>query len=482
MLPRKLFAGLAILATTIAPPPRKGSADDWPQFRGINCSGISRESHSLPAEFSRTKNQRWQVPLKDGIASPIVVGDRVFVTQMSGPELFSVNCIDAATGNVLWQHDEPTGKLPPITAPNSHASSTPVSDGKGVYVYFSTIGLIALDATTGDLLWTHPIAAPSYLMDWGAASSPILCNGKVILGCDDDLYPHLLAVDMQTGETAWDVSRPDMLAGYATPVICEVNGRKDIVVAGTGRMQGYNPASGDLTWTCNTLLRTIMTTPVVSDDTIYISVQSYGDADRTIKFALLQWKDTNQDGKLSPDELPSTFAERFAQADVDQNGFLEGKELDTAFQSANNQVGGGNIIQAIRGGGTGDVTKTHLTWNQDHNGASNMASPLVVNNRLFVVKKGGISGCFDASSGQNLWENKRIGNFGDYFASPVAGDGKIYFVGENGVVTVLADAPKPKILAKNDLGAGGCLATPAISQGRIYFRTRESLICVANSD
>ncbi len=456
-------------------------AEDWPQFRGPNCSGVSTSDKALPTEFSAKEKVRWSATLGEGIASPIVAKGRVFASAMTGPQKFSVFCMEAATGRTVWTREFETGPLPKITPPNSHASSTPATDGERVYVYFSTLGLLALDPADGKPLWRSPLPKPVYLMDWGAAGSPIVFHDLVIYNQDDDLNPYLIAMDKRTGDVRWKTPRPDMLGGYAVPVLCTANGRTDLVVAGTGKMKGYDPATGSERWTCNTLVRTIMTTPVVKDGIIYVAVQSYGDEKRILKYALLEWLDTNQDGKLTKDEVPKEFWEKFDRSDRDKNGVLEGDELDHAFQSPANMVGGGSIIQAIKGGGTGDVTKTHLVWNVKNKSPSNLSSPIVVGNELFVVKEGGLSSNFDIAAGKAHWELQRLRNFGRYFASPVAGDGKIYVTGENGFVVVLAQGPKLKILARNDLG-GTCLATPAIADGCLYFRTREKLYCIAQQD
>ncbi len=270
-----------------------------------------------------------------------------------------------------------------------------------------------------------------------------------------------------------------MLAGYSIPVLCEAGGRTDLVVAGTGKLKGYDPQTGREVWTCNTLPRTMMTSPVVRDGVIYLSVQSYGDESRTLKYALLEWLDTNQDAVLERKEVPKEFWKRFDLSDKNQDGKLAEGELDTAFQAADNQVGGGSFIQAVLGGGTGDVTQTHVVWNLKNRSPSNLSSPLVVGQQLFVVKKGGLSSSFDRVSGETLWQLKRIQNLGDYFGSPVAGDGKIYVPGENGFLVVLAQGPQLEVLAKNDMGES-CLASPAIAEGRIYIRTRHHLYCIAN--
>lgn len=452
--------------------------EDWPQFRGPNGSGVSASDQALPTEFALDRNLRWSAKLGDGVGSPIIAEGRVFVTGMTAAETLTVFAFDAATGQPLWQQHYETGKLPRITPPNSHASSTPASDGRRVYVHFSTLGLLALDAASGEKLWRHPLPLPAYLMDWGAAASPIVYQDLVIFNQDDDLAPALFAVDAKTGSLRWRTDRPEMLAGYAVPVLCQTQGRTDLVVAGSGRLQGYHPLTGKELWSCKSLVRTIMTSPVVRDGVIYVSVQSYGDETRTLKFALLEWLDTNQDGTLSRPEVPREFHQRFDQSDRDQNGTLDEPELETAFQSSSNLVGGGTTIQAVRGGGVGDVTETHMIWNIHNRSPSNLSSPLVVGQQLFVVKKGGLSSSFAAATGETQWELKRIRNVGDYFGSPVAGDGKIFVPGENGFIVVLEQGPELKILAKNDIGEN-CLSTPAIADGRLFVRGRESLFCFA---
>lgn len=459
--------------------PSVASAGDWPQFRGPNATGVSTGTASLPTEFSFENKVLWSSDLGEGIACPIIAGGRVFATSMIDEQKFAVSAFDPATGKRLWQTVFDTGPLPDITSPNSHASSTPASDGDRVFVHFSTIGLIGLDAADGQVLWKRPVPRPFYLMGWGAAQSPIVYNDLVLFNQDDDLAPFLMAVDKYTGKVRWKTERPEMLGGYSVPVICQAGGQTDVVVSGTGKLKGYNPQTGKERWTCNTLLRTMMTTPAVHNGRIYVSSQSYGDTDRVLKFALLQWKDTNQDGKLERSELDKAFSKKFDQGDKNKDGFLIGDEIDAAFQAPTNMVGGGDIIQAIQGGGTGDVTKTNLLWNLDIKAPSNIVSPLVVDGRLLVVKRGGISACFDIKDGKTVWNRKRIRNLGNYYASPIAGDGKIYVTGENGFIVVLKQGPKLEILAKNDMG-DSIIATPAIANGRLYIRTLKKLYCISN--
>lgn len=452
-------------------------AEDWPQFRGHNGTSISTESRNLPVEFSATSKVLWQHEVGEGVNCPVVASGRVFITGMTSKQTFTVFGFDAATGTKLWEQSFETGPLPTITIPNTQASSTVCADAERVYVHFSTLGLKALDVKSGSLVWEHKVPKAYYLLGWGTAQAPMLYQDKLIYCQDDDLGSFILALDKKTGTQIWRTPREDMLAGYSVPVIVTANGRTDLVVAGSGKMQGYDPNDGKLIWTCNSLLRTIMVSPVVKDDMIYISLKSFGDTNRILKEALLEWKDTNQDKKLSKSELDPAFYEKFDKADKNHDGFLEGDELNNAFQSRTNMAGGGKIVQAIRGGGRGDVTKTHIVWNLTNiDPPSDIASPLLYEGKLFLVKNGGMTSAYDAKDGTVIWSKKRIDNEGNYYASPVAADGKVYVTGEAGAIAVLQLGKKPKVLSVNDIGES-CVATPAIADNRLFVRTVKKLYC-----
>ncbi|MDA0660617.1 MAG: PQQ-binding-like beta-propeller repeat protein [Planctomycetota bacterium] len=480
-MPNFTLPFLAAIFVAAFAPIHSLTAEDWPQFRGPNASGVAAESTKPPVRFSPTEQLGWSIDLGKGVASPIVSRGRVFTTAMSPEGKFVVLALSADKGQEIWKVELETGKLPDIMPPNEHASSTPATDGDRVYVHFSTLGLIALDASNGDVCWKHPLPMPAYLMGWGAANSPIVYQDLVIFNLDDDLQSYLLALDKVTGKVRWKQDRAEMLGGYAVPVVCEANGRSDVVVAGTGKLKGYDPKSGQELWTCNSLLRTIMTTPVVHADRIYLSVQSYGDTDRVLKYALLQWRDTNQDKKLTKDELEPAFHARFDQGDADQDGFLVDDEIDAAFQAPTNMVGGGDIIQAIQGGGEGDVTKSHMIWNLDHKSPSNIASPLVVDGKVFMVKKGGLSAAFAAQDGATIFMKRRIKNLGNYYGSPVAAGSTVYVPAENGHIVVVKVGADLEILADNNL-EDSLIATPAIADDRLFVRTLNKIFCFANQD
>lgn len=468
--------------------------EDWPQFRGPNCSGVAGGSQPLPTRFSPEKNLKWSVDLADSIGSPVVAAGRVFVSSMSGKEQVSLHCFDAASGKPLWRRDLDCGALPEIHKTNSHSATTAAADSERVYFYFSTLGMMAFDAKSGRDVWRVEMPTPYFVFKWGAGMSPVLVGDRVIFCQDDDLHPAIYAFDKRSGEQLWKVDRTDMAVNYSHPVVCQGrDGRPELVVAGTGKLIGYDLENGDELWHAKVLLRNIKTTPVAHDGVVYISLQSGGIANQWL--ATADRSETgNNDGKLSKQEIqafvgdvkvPAAFFRKFDRGDLNGDGQLEGEELDRAFLSPENFAGArwdaddasDQYILAVRAGGRGDVTKSHLLWKHETRAPDHIVSPLLVNDRMFVVKGGGISSCFDISDGKPIWTQKRIRNVGEYFASPVYGDGKIYVVGENGIVIVLdADEDEVDVLAKNDLG-DSCLATPAIADGRIYFRTRTKLMC-----
>jgi outer membrane protein assembly factor BamB len=195
---KRLILAFIVLAASSSPTP----AEDWPQFRGINSSGIST-SKNLPFKFSHEEKVLWRAKIGDGIGSAVIAGDRVFNSAMTGEQTFGVICHDAKSGKELWRKEFPTGKLPRITPPNSHASSTPATDGKRVYVYFSTLGIVALDAQTGKKVWQHKVPMPAYLMDWGPGASPVIHKDKVFFCQDDDLTSFVVGLDAVSGRQLW---------------------------------------------------------------------------------------------------------------------------------------------------------------------------------------------------------------------------------------------------------------------------------------
>ena len=251
-------------------------ADDWPQFRGPNCSGVSSSRYTLPVKFSDQQNVRWSAELGDGIGCPVVAAGRVFTSSMVDDKTIGLYAHDVKTGRELWKRTWPAGDIPEIHKTNSHAATTAAADADQVYFYFSTLGMLSVDAKTGADVWQQDLPVPYFVFKWGAGMSPTLYRDLLLFVQDDDLAPAFYAFDRKTGDLRWKDDRSDMAVNYSHPVICQTDHGDEIVVAGTGLLVGYNPKNGKRIWTAKTLLRNIKTTPVVQDGIIYISLQSGG--------------------------------------------------------------------------------------------------------------------------------------------------------------------------------------------------------------
>jgi outer membrane protein assembly factor BamB len=483
----------ALLVLSLLIHDSKIHAADWPQFRGPNCSGISTETAPLPAKFSDTDNVVWSHEVGDGIGCPVAAGGRVFTSGMLDDETLALFAFAAKSGDEIWRKTWHTPGLMEIHKTNSHASTTPAADDERVYFYFKTLGLLALDAKTGEMLWQKKLPRPFFVFKWGAGMSPVLYKDKVIFCQDDDISPAMYAFDKATGDLVWKDDRSEMAVNYSHPVICQTDRGDELIVAGTGKLIGYDPDTGERLWYARTLLRNIKTTPVCIGDTIYISLQSGGIANQWL-VSVDQAETGNSDGKLSKDEIqafvgetrvPDAFYRRtFDRGDKNKDGFLEGKELDEAFLFPGNFAGAAfdsenpadEYIIAVKGGGRGDVTDTHVLWKHPTKHTDHIVSPFVHSGRMLLVK-GALTTLFDVSTGEPLRGPKRIPNSSQCFASPILGDGKIFIAGQNGTIVVLADNPELTFLAENDMGES-ILGTPAISDGRLLVRTRTKLFSI----
>jgi outer membrane protein assembly factor BamB len=520
-----LLAGFVALTSCAV-----ADAEDWPQWRGANCSGVSTTTKKLPVTFSANENVQWSADIGDGIGSASVVDGRVYVTSVryaagkepaadadakekAKPTEFHVYCYEASSGTKLWEKQYSAGEkpLPTIHATNSYASSTPAVDSERAYVYFSRIGIVALDSKTGEQVWQQKIPEPFYVFDWGPGMSPVLFGDKLFFCQDDDLTPAIYCLDKKTGKILWSDSRTDFAVSYSHPIICTTPDGPELVVAGTGKLIGYDIDTGKRKWAAEIFCRNIKTTPQTRDGIVYLSVESYGMS--------YQWRataDANGDGKITREEIiasrkdkeagiPDAFWKKFERGDLNKDGVLEGEEIDAAFLDPSNKGGllardvqnrGGSetnwkkfddslqteaSIQAVRGGGKGDVSKTHTLWKHKTKAADHLVSPLVNDGRMFMIKSNGLVSAYDTKEGEPLYVRKRVDNASSYLAAPVFGDGKIYIAAENGKILVLEngnDFKEP--LAINDMGES-CIGTPAIADGRLYLRTRTKLFCVGEA-
>jgi len=476
LVKRLALALLMVSLTSLA------SAADWPQFRGPNGNGLAPDNASYPEKIGPETGIIWKTKLPPGHASPVVVGDRIFTTAVGeGKKLLTIG-MDRASGKILWQSEAPYQKLEKIHTIGSFAQSTPVSNGEVVISFFGSSGIYAYDRD-GKLLWTKPFGP--FANDFGAGSSPLIVGNKVILAQDHDNGSFLMAMDIKTGEPLWKVDRSEFPRSYATPLIWEQAGKKQIVVIGTLRGVAYDLETGSEIWSVRGLSRIINMSPLIGPDGwLYVAAWSPGgDAGERIEVGtwaeMVSKHDKNNDTLLSEDEVPAgPIKMRFSQVDRNKDLFIEQKEYESmrrVFTEAQNRM------IAIRPGGKGDITDSHVAWSMDSGKyLPYIPSPLIVGEHLFTVKNGGLFTSFERKSGKMI-KNDRINGSANYYASPVAADGKIYCLSERGHLSVIKADGEWDIVHQAKF-PDDVYATPALVDGRIYLRTNGYLYCFGMMD
>ncbi len=413
----KRFALFLIFCYAAAP----AQAGDWLQFRGPGGLGVAPDKN-LPTAWSATSNVLWKTELPGaGSSSPIVVGKRIFVTTYSGyadgrskGDIQGLKrhlvCLDPG-GQILWQREVPAD-LPEdpyrsYLANHGYASSTPVSDGQAVYVFFGKTGVFAFDLD-GKQLWRASVGSAKH--SWGTGTSPILYKDLIILNAAVESGA-LVALHKKDGSPAW--SAPGLTYSWNTPLLISLKGgRQEIVVSNRGQVLGYDPDKGTENWHC-------------------VGIQDY--------------------------VCPSVVAHE----DV---VFVIGARDNAAI--------------AIRAGGKGDVSKTNIVW-ELHKG-SNVCSPVYYQGYLYWGKDDrGVIYCVEAASGKLIYQEKLEPDPEQFYASPVAADGKIYFVSRTKGAYVVEAGPKFRLLAHNTLGDTTYFnGSPALADGHILLRSDRYLYCL----
>lgn len=451
-------------------------AAGWPAFRGDNGNGVS-DAKGLPAEFGPAKNVVWKVPLPKGTSSPIVIGDRIYITGHEDGKLTTF-ALNRSTGEILWRRSIEQPRAEKLHKLNSPASSTPATDGTNVYVFFGDFGLVSY-GPDGNERWRLPLGPFTNLHGMGA--SPVLAGDNVIMLCDQDVGSFLVAVDRNTGKQVWRVERPAVVHGFATPTLfTPAGGPAQIVVPGSYLLTSHNAATGAEVWSVRGLSWQIKTTAVTHDGTIYVTGWAPG-ADPGQAKPLPPFEeaaakiDANKDGRLSQEEVnPSEFKHSgsWRAVDLDDDGHWDKREW--GFYRARRSAR--NLTMAVRPGkARGDLTETHVQWTNDRF-VPQVSSPLLYDGVLYIVKDGGILTSMDPKSGK-IFKTARIpGALDNYYSSPVAADGKVFLASETGKVTVIKPGAEWEPVAVHDFEEN-IYATPALAEGRIYLRTASSLYC-----
>ncbi len=462
------------LALFLCSPVAFGS--DWPQFRGPQSSGIAVPETALPTDIGPDKHVVWKTELPSGHSSPAIVGDNIFLTAVREKEHLETLCLDRADGKIVWRVEAPHKTLEQIHGIGSYAQPSPAADNECVVAMFGSSGLYCYDHA-GRELWHHEMGP--FNDEFGAAASPVIEGDRVLLAQDHDLDSFVAAYDKKTGKELWQTDRSEFARGYATPVVWTVEGKKQVVVAGSLRVVGYDFDSGRELWTVRGLSRVVCMTPVVGpDNTLYAAGWSAGgdagDKIRLEPFAdYMSQYDENKNGMLETNEVGNSAAlkTRFAQCDRDKDGHITRQEYDNfEMLFAKSQNG----VLAIKPGCRGEATDTNLVWRYEKF-APFCASPLCYRDRVFIVKDGGILTCIDAATGK-AYKSGRVMGTSNYYASPVAGDGKIYLLSQRGTLSVVSAADQWQTIHSAEFG-DECFATPVLLDGLIYLRTSAHLYC-----
>ncbi len=457
----------------------------WEQFRGPGGRGIAPDDHALPTLLDESTRE-WRTAIPHGLSSPCVWGDRIFLTGMRGTTLETF-CVSRETGEILWRAEAWYEFIERVHRSNSPASPTPVTDGERVYVYIGSAGIYCYDFD-GALVWERIMFPPPTM--YGTASSLVLAQGLLMFCNDNERGSYLEAIDPADGETAWRTERPGMAYNWTTPMFW-VNGEVDeLVVNGFCQLTAYGLMDGKVRWTLPGLTPEPCVTPVEGDGLVYVT--SYNMKTNTEVIGPPPWTellaelDANADGTLSlaeckPNKSILSRADADGEGDHPLWGFHRRLDEDKDGQLTEEEWQGlldwvdsfpqMNATIAVRPpaeeGGLAEIVWTH------EEGVPEVPSPLYFERRLYTVKNGGIVTCLDARTGE-LKYSAKLDAGGPYYASLVAGDGKIFAASTRGVVTVFAPGDELAVLARNELKER-ISATPALLDGKVYVRTNDHL-------
>jgi len=440
------------LGSFVAPAAAQESTPRWPSFRGERASGVG-DDQPAPATWDvpAGTNVRWKTAIPGlGLSSPVVWGDRVFLTtaisEKDDAELrvglygdiapveddskhrFVIVCIDRRDGKILWQDTVHEGAPDIRRHPkSSHANSTPATDGRRVVAFFGSEGLYCHDVD-GKALWKQDLGrldSGYYVFpgaQWGFASSPVIAGDRVVVQCDVQKESFLAAFALEDGRELWRTPRKEVPT-WSTPTIVARDGGAQIVVNGYLHIGGYDLATGKELWRLQGGGDIPVPTPVVDGERVFV---------------------TNAHGALSP-----IYAVRLGAKGVIDLGSTEWRH-------------------------------EHLAWAQQK-GGNYMQTPLVYRELLYCCRDSGVLTVYEAASGDRLYTQRLGAGLSGFTASAVAADGRIYFTSEDGDVHVVRAGKTFELLATNRLGEVA-MATPAIVAGEILVRTRRHLVAIGRAE
>ena len=396
-------------------------AADWPMFRGADRSGISTESKA-PLNWSAEKNVKWKVALPSGgNSSPVVSGDRVFVTCAEDGRGFrrSLYCFSRADGKQLWVKTVAYERPDPHHQANPYCAPSPATDGKHVVVWHGSAGLYCYDYD-GNEMWRLDLGTIRHI--WGFAGSPVIHGDIVVLNCGPGERSFVTAINLSTGKQIWQTDEPggaedksketgNWLGSWSTPVIAKVDGEERALMTMPRHVNTYDLKTGKLVWTCS------------------------------------------------------------GTGDLAYSDPMVNAELNVGVAMA----GYGGKAMGFKLGGSGDVTQTNRLWQSTVKPPQRIGSGVMIGKHLFMVQEPGFL-CIDPLTGTELWNHREPGQV--FWGSIVAVGDRLYVTSQKGTTFVFAaDAKEFKLLAKNEVGEKSN-STLAISEGQAFLRTYGHLYCI----
>jgi outer membrane protein assembly factor BamB len=466
-----LAVGFASAATAAEPPA-------WPQFRGPAGSGVAPEAAKPPTRIGPDTNVKWKVAVPPGASSPVIAGDRLFLTAFEGGKLVTL-AYRRADGARLWRKEAPAAAIEPFQKTmGSPAASTPATDGKRLVVYFGSCGLVCYDLA-GKELWRYELPAGKTQNGFGTGSSPVVADGRVILLRDLERGGRLLCLNLATGKRLWQADRAGYRTSWGSPCVWDTPAGKQVVVAGGLRLKGYDLKTGKEVWTVTGLPSYPCTTPVLAGGRLVYAGWSYGGA-ADFRSMMPSFDDLlKKAGEVRLGHLTRAGSEKtelkghFDDADTNKDGKITRDEWDAQVEYL---ASGRNVAFALRPGGTGDVSRSHVAWRVTR-GLPYIPSPLVYRGLMYTVTKEGRLSAHEVKTGKEVYVGKLVG-LGQVHASPVAAGGHIYLCSLNESVIVVRAGRVPAKVSSAKLDER-IVATPAVAGNTIYIRTGKSLYAFA---
>ena len=408
--------GFILLSITVASCLVIEANEQWSQFRGHFGNGIIK-STSAPINWSENTNIDWKTPIHDrGWSSPVIWNDQIWMTTATkeGNKMYAI-CVNKLSGKIEHDIHVFDVKSPQaITNENTYASPTPVVEEGRVYAHFGTYGTACISTKDGQILWKRRDLNCDHEIGAGPASSPFIYNNFLIFNVDGRDVQYVIALNKETGETAWKTNRSvdfsdvqvNQRKAYGTPFIIPRGNSNQMVSIGAKGVYSYDPENGKELWKAEHRGWSIAPRPVYGEALVFTMI----DRDR-----------------------PEMWA--------------------------------------INPSGSGDITETHIEWKETKR-MPPRASPIFFKGLLFVVDRNGYISCLEAKTGKSLWQKRMKGRFS---ASPVLANDLLYFFNEDTVCTIIKPVKELIIVAENKLSDGKLLATPAFDENSIYIRTENNL-------